>query len=319
MNSLQSSILRTLLYYDIFEYPLSSREVFEFLPTNSVTYEEVQDELERLVQQGVLSVSQGLYAIGGKSGLLGPRRKEKELYARKLWRVARFVSQLIRRFPFVRGVFVSGDLSKNVADKDSDIDFFLITENRRLWICRAFLVLFKKIFLLNQRKFFCINHYITRDHLEVEEKNIYTACEIAHLKAAHCDGLYIQFLETNRWIKDFYPNLVFHENGWKKDEEAKSILRQLLELPFRGRWADRLDQALMNFMVKVWRRRYPELTPEERDKMFRCRPYESRAQGGNFEKRILEAYALRLKNFGIPRVPSDIQDGSLEEAPYEAS
>lgn len=75
----------------------------------------------------------------------------------------------------------------------------------------------------------------------------------------------------------------------------------------------------MNIMLKVWRRRYPQLTPEERDKMFRCRPYESRAHGGNFEEKILKAYAARLKDYGILDLEPDIERNSTDPMAYEIS
>ena len=79
-----------------------------------------------------------------------------------------------------------------------------------------------------------------------------------------------------------------------------SAIRTLLEMPFRGKWADGLDRRLMEFMRKVWKRRYPELTNKERDTIFRCRPYESRAHAGNFEEKVHAAYEHRLRKFGIP-------------------
>ena len=88
----------------------------------------------------------------------------------------------IKRFPFVRAVFLSGELSKNISSDDGDIDFMIVTEKNRLWICRTLLTFFKKIFLFNQKKYLCINYFVDEEHLHLPKKNIFTATEIAHVK-----------------------------------------------------------------------------------------------------------------------------------------
>ena len=45
---LKVHVLKTLLYYDIFNYPLKSEEVFQFLGTNSITEDDVRTTLDAL-------------------------------------------------------------------------------------------------------------------------------------------------------------------------------------------------------------------------------------------------------------------------------
>ena len=304
MRPLRTSILRTLLYYDIFDHPLTNSEILTFLPTNSVSAGDVEVALNALVREGSVRVSDGFYFIRENGRALSCERIEKQARAARLWKIARVVTNLIKQFPFVRAVMVSGDLSKNVASEDSDIDFFIITKSRRLWICRTLLVLFKKIFLLNSKKYFCINYYISVDQLEVKERNIYIATEIAHLKSTYNEDLHHFFLEANCWIKEYFPNLEWTRNGSSLNGSHFRLLQSLLELPFRAKWADRIDERLMETMKKIWKIRYPKLTNEQRDRMFRCRASESRAHGGNFEEKILTAYAGRLEQWGLVEDPT---------------
>ena len=309
MSSLQNLILQPLLYYDIFDHPLTVVEILKFLPANTVSLSDIQVALAEMILEGKVEQSQGFYSLAGKTTGLSQQRLQKQQYARKLWMVARVVTHVLKRFPFVRAVIISGDLSKNVADKNSDIDFFVITENRRLWICRGMLTLFKKVFLLNSKKFFCINYYVSVEHMEVQERNIYTATEIAHLQPTYNEDLFYKFEEANSWVRDFFPNFRLQRNGHHRRNGNSSLLRSVLEIPFRGRWADRLDTRLMVFMKEVWKERYPLLSEEQRDKMFRCRPYESRAHGGNFEEKVLTAYAERLRSCGISQIEIDSSGG----------
>ena len=90
---------------------------------------------------------------------------------------------------------ISGSLSKGYYDDDGDIDFFIITSPKRLWIARTFLILYKKIFLLNSRKYFCVNYFISSNALEIEEKNIFTATELTTLLPMFGNGSFHKFYE----------------------------------------------------------------------------------------------------------------------------
>ena len=120
-----------------------------------------------------------------------------KLSAVKFWKIAQFMAHIIKRFPFVRGIFISGSLAKWNVSTQTDIDFFIITKRGRLWLTRSALIAFKKFFLLNSKKFFCLNYFITDDHLEIEDRNIFTAIEIASVKPIFNLELYLKFLEAN--------------------------------------------------------------------------------------------------------------------------
>ena len=80
------------------------------------------------------------------------------------------MTKFISKFPYVRAILLSGSISKGYMDKDSDVDYFIITQPNRLWVTRLLLMLFKKIFLFNSRKVFCINYFVDSEKLEIEEK-----------------------------------------------------------------------------------------------------------------------------------------------------
>ncbi len=50
------------------------------------------------------------------------RREKGNTKAAEMIAIARKVGDLLIRFPYVRGIAISGSLSKNFADDDSDID-----------------------------------------------------------------------------------------------------------------------------------------------------------------------------------------------------
>lgn len=299
MKPLQAQILRTLLYYDIWQYPLTARELYTFLPANPMTFDEFEMKLRADGPGNHVLVEQEHYFVRGRPPDIVDQRKRRERHARLLWHAAHVSMQIIKRFPFVRGICVSGDLSKNATTRESDVDFFIITEPNRLWITRTLLILFKKTFLFNSKKFFCLNYFVTFDHLTLDERNIYAATEVAHLKPLYNSRLFTEYLGANKWITDFFPNFDLRHLSFQKTNNRQSLVQKTLEFAFLLLPVDRLDDYLLRKMKGVWASRYPEYDETTRNRIFRCTKCESRAYGGNFEDKVLAIYEQKMRDFGV--------------------
>jgi len=295
VSLLNSDIVRTLLYYEIFDHPLTAHELFHLLPRNSISKSALNEALDSMSRAGILRSEKGFYSLSsGGSDLSGLRLRRAALARRRLW-IAKAMSHVIKRFPFVRAIFISGDLSKGVASPESDIDYVIVTEPGRLWICRSLLVAFKKVFLLNSKKYFCLNYYVDTLHLGLDEHNYYTATEIAHLMPLFNAGLYLQYMNANAWIRSFFPNYrIFAVHGVTLSDR-KSFLQHALELPFRGKWAARLERSLLEFMKRTWKSRYPHYDDATRERIFRSSASESRAYVGNFSDKVMGIYRKKLE------------------------
>ncbi|MDG2109914.1 MAG: hypothetical protein P8J76_02610, partial [Schleiferiaceae bacterium] len=104
-------------------------------------------------------------------------------------------------------VYLSGSLSKSgVQSKDDDLDFFILTASNRVWTAKFFLIAFKKTFLFNSEKYFCINLLMDENQLSLTKRNRYTATEVVSLVSLkNVQGLE-QFLAANHWVKEYFPN-----------------------------------------------------------------------------------------------------------------
>jgi len=171
ITSLRRDIIRTLAYYDIFSYPLTATEVYHNLRDNHTSLEEVQEELEKLSANQVLHRKREFYLLNNNDTYI-KRREKGNVLAKKRLKTAQSVSGFISRFPFIRGILLSGSISKGFMEEDSDIDYFVITHPNRVWFSRLMLMLFKKIFLFNSKKIFCINYFVDSENLEIQEKNV---------------------------------------------------------------------------------------------------------------------------------------------------
>ena len=140
-----SSILEALAYFDVFDFPLSYEEVYSYSKVKSK--ELFENELKQLLEDGTIYEINNFYSLSpDKSN--AEKRKQGEKRAKSYTSQALKKSKLIAKFPYVRGVFISGSLSKGVMAEDGDIDYFIITQPNRLWIARTLLILYKKIILL---------------------------------------------------------------------------------------------------------------------------------------------------------------------------
>ena len=299
ISPLYAPIVRVLGYYDLFEYPLRPEEIGLFLPAENVPSRDLADALAELAAEGRIGLEKGFYFLPHRDTSIVERRLRMEERGAHMWRIARRVASLMRFTPFVRGVFISGQLCRYIADEKSDIDYFIVTAPRRLWIVRAFFVLIRRTLLFNSRKYFCTNYYITTDNLAIRERNPYVACEVASLKPIYNRDLFDRFIEENAWIEEFYPNFAIERVEIRDGVEGGEGIRGLLERFFPGRLADRFDERLMRITRDFWRRKFPHLDPRAYDVSFRTRRDESRAHPNDQAPKVLERYRASLRNYGI--------------------
>jgi uncharacterized protein YktA (UPF0223 family) len=293
---LSKSILRTLLYFDIFKYPLTAEEVFYRLQTNHVTADDVKEELKRMSKQSQVYSFDKFYSIQNNSSLES-RRKQGNLLAQKYLKLAESKARLIASFPFVRAVMASGSLSKEYMDEKSDLDFFIITKPKRLWIARTLLVIYKRLFLSGSHKFFCVNYFVDEDHLEIEEKNLFTATELATLMPLYGKEYYSRLIEANRWVKNFLPNFkprCTEQIPTCEISSTKKFLESLLNF-FGG---GLLEKVFMNLTGSRWKKIYrSKYEKKDFDIAFKTKSHASKNHPNFFQKKITELYQERLTAF----------------------
>jgi hypothetical protein len=256
----QKAIIRTLLYFDIFGHALNKSELFSLISVNP-GQEDYDISLSDLIRMNLVGNESGHFFLtdGGSSV---PARIAKLDRSRRSHRISRLISSLIYLHPFVRGVLVSGSLSKSASSKKDDIDFFIITEPGRLWLCRTLLMLFKKIFLLNSKKYFCLNYFVDTEALEIPEKNIFTATEIAYLIPHRNIETCEKFFSSNKWIFSFFPNLTVDLASCRPCR--KYFLKKIFERLFSGKLGDRLD----SYFMEIYRQRAIKRFGPEQDEQF---------------------------------------------------
>jgi len=292
---LADSIVKALLYSDIFDYPLTAGEIFQRLSTNHVELADVEVALARLQASAVVYQKDNFFSLRNESQLFH-RRLEGNALAKQMMPKARQRARLISQFPFVRAVLISGSLSKDFANKESDVDFFIVTKEGRLWTTRMLLVIYQKIVLLNSRKYFCLNYFVDERHLVIEEQNTFSATELATLIPVYGYRTYQRLMEANLWTRNFLPNHRPHasnENNW-----TDGRLKKAMEYIFSGSLFDGLESAFRRLTFLHWQRRYRKnYPPAQFEVAFKALPHVAKSHPSFFQQKVLDAYHRKIADY----------------------
>lgn len=286
----ERAVLCTLLYFEFFSYPLTAEEVWMFSGIKE-NLSSIEQKLADLSAQGRIFQFEQFYQTINDASWESARR-DFNRRADQFLPIARRMARLIGAFPFVRSVYVSGSLSKHSMRPDSDIDFFLITAPGRLWLSRTLLVLFKKILLFNSHKYFCVNYFIDTEHLTIEERNLFTATEMVTLLPMYDTGLHATFVESNQWAWERFPNFTARK---PVQPSPNRIFKRGLEWLLSGRLGAWLDVRAMALTVGYWRRKFGHFDSDTFEVALKSRRYVSKHHPLYFQKRVLDAYAQRIK------------------------
>ncbi|WP_183564825.1 nucleotidyltransferase domain-containing protein [Mucilaginibacter sp. SP1R1] len=254
---MKKNILATLAYFDVFNYPLTREEICLFLPAR---YEPAQfdEAMACLVSSRLIYRFDKFYALKNDLYLIR-RRNEGNRKAFEMIKTARKVGDILIKFPYVRGIAISGSLSKNYADDESDIDLFIITAPNRLWIARTLMHFLKKLtFLVNREHYFCMNYYIDEQQLEIAEKNVYTATEVVTLIPIQGDTTFADFFTANAWTRNYLPNHIMRMST------AKSIGKVFFKGAVEWLLNNRLGNALDDHLMKITAGRWNQKTRQKR-------------------------------------------------------
>lgn len=281
----QAAIIKTCLYYSFFNYPLKIEEIKSGVSL-SINSEQFNDALNQLIATHKITQIEDYYGVYITAAQI-EKRLEEELRFEVIQNKIRRSTKIISRFPFVRGIGISGSVSKGLVKADGDVDFFIICKNDRLWLCRSLLVLNKKLLRLNSRKYFCINYFIGDKSLLIPDQNIFVATELESLVPVYGETFVESLKQKNQWSKNYLPN-------YRSDIQLPKIalhnhrLKRFCESLFNGKIGERIDHRLRRHTLKRWQKKFPDFTQEQFDLAMRSDRNVSKHHPSNFQLKILD-------------------------------
>jgi hypothetical protein len=242
IHDVADAILHTLIYADLFDYPLRSEEIHRYLTGYPAPLAVVKEHLH---QDGRLGEHLGsavpFWFLTGREDLVGLRR-EREAFSLVLWEKAERYGRLLAAIPFVRMVSITGSLAmNNVSSPHDDIDLLIVATKNRVWLARGLTILIVHL----ARRFgleLCPNYVIAEHHLELAGPSLYAAHELAQLIPVSGLDVYCRLLESNAWLTDFLPNASPRQAAVRETGTAVRLGQQVLEAALSGRLGDAVER-----------------------------------------------------------------------------
>ncbi|WP_157630049.1 hypothetical protein [Thermonema rossianum] len=243
-----STLYQWVLYFHHFRHPLSLREIQTLARSLNLP----ADSYKTLLANGLCELRHGHIALTGETAIIKERLRT---YRRtRLYRcIAICWSFVLKQLPFVKAVFVSGSLSKNHVKAGGDIDFFVITKRKRLWVVYFLFRVLKTICWGGRSRFFCYNYLLDEDHLQLPACNEYIAMEVWSLVPMYDPfGMYGRLWEANPALKAYLLPPPVNKPFFK----SRSRLQQLFEWLLPAKAMQTFNDYWFRLIYKRWQKKY---------------------------------------------------------------
>ncbi|NQU35677.1 MAG: hypothetical protein HQ521_20815 [Bacteroidetes bacterium] len=302
ISAIQEQIDSTLRYFELFKYPLLPVEIHRFMNFKCSLDEVVSQLLMMKQNESVYYSNEGFYSRKDEPSWSIERKRGNNRAINLLYMSSRFV-RVIKSFPFIVSIAISGSLSKYYADEDADIDYFIITKTNRLWIARTLLHLYKKLtFITGHEHYYCMNYFIDESALEIDQKNVYSAIETVTLLPVYNKELIIKLKRQNSWLSDYLPNETNEQDLRFLLSHGKENIKTFFEFCINALGADKLNSFFMRVTDRKWRAKWRKKSypMENYDQAFCTTLHISKNHPDNYQANVLDA----LKNKSQLMTPS---------------
>ncbi len=297
LNLLEKSVLATIAYYNVVDYPLTGFEVFKYLinpsyitaisdidenskiePIKEIKFIDILRILESDNLKNYICKKNGFYYLLNKQILQNTKRNlyqiriKRQKISDEKWKQTTKIIKWLQIIPYVRMVLINGSMAMHNAGEESDIDLLIVAKNKRIWTTRFSITLFFQI--IGKRRYgtkiknrFCLNHYITDIFLKSSLLNLYVAHLYAHLVPVLEieKGIYGRFQFENRWIGNYlcFYNVEKLDNQKKiKNSKIMKICRNFQEIILNTFLGDILEK-IFGFFQKYLIKNHPLINRED--------------------------------------------------------
>lgn len=226
---LNRAILQTLIYHDIFDYCLTLKQLTQYLLVSS----EIDQSLSRKGRSknsGVGRISNtsivvaaktigayrnGYFCLKGREDII-QKRLDMQADNRGKKEFAQKIAHYLSYVPTVLFIGISGAVAMENAEKNDDIDLFIITGKNTMWTTRLLVTVLLDMKGLRRKRSskelankICLNFFVDETALAFpkEKQDIYIAHEIVQVvPLINKVNTYERLLFLNKWILQYMPN-----------------------------------------------------------------------------------------------------------------
>lgn len=242
---IRDAVVRTLAYSDLFDHPLTAREVHRYLLWVTARPEEVAAALEAAPG---LTCRDGYHMLAGREHLVTVRRRRASVAA-DLWPHAERWGRILAALPFVRMVAVTGALAVDSVERGADVDYLIVARGGRVWLCRALVTAVARAAALSGVRL-CPNYVLSEAALPLADRTLYVARELLQMVPLAGQETLARMRAANAWSEEFLPNASAPWPVRLPVRPTGSRVATLTEHALNGRIGDRLEAGALRWQTR---------------------------------------------------------------------
>lgn len=270
---LEQKILKTVCYFDLFNFPLTSWELYKNLYTaENEKIEDIFRASQNLLKIKALEFNQGFYFLPHRQETIISRKKHY-LLAQVKMKIALRYARLLKNLPFVQAIFICNSLAYQNSKQNGDIDFAIIVKQNRIWTCRFFCaglmaLLHRRPTQQTQKNRICLSFFISESNLNLQKiaypEDIHFTYWLKQFLPIYDRRDYIQQLaKANPWVDKILPNYTSTITNERWMIKNNFRVCYLLEKLFQTRLGGFFENYLKKFQLKIMPARLQELSQTE--------------------------------------------------------
>lgn len=216
-SQIEKSIIQTLTWFEIFEYPLALIELHKFLYqfSDKISLSELEQFLDN---SSIVKSSQGFYFLSTNTDIVEKRIAQDKIAQQKI----KLAFESAQKIFWIPGVEMIALCNNWYFKEESDIDFFIITSPGRIWLTRFFVTVW--LHILGRRRHgekikdrVCLSFYISSNRNNLwttrllPEDPYFDFWTAMLMPIFDRNRAYQNFLHDNKWLKNKFKNFYGNE------------------------------------------------------------------------------------------------------------
>lgn len=210
--SLEQAVKTVVARFDIFDFPLTAFEIWQFCPITT-SYQEVEKCLATSTR---IETHNGFFFMPGRVEIIATRQNRYRDSYQKI-RTAKKLIGLFSWLPFIRSIMLANIIGPNNVKAQSDIDLFIVTKKNRVWMIKGiasfiFAVLNLRPTKKKSKNTVCLSYLVDETALDLSNglfnnNDWYFGYWLSGLVPLYgSPDIYEELLEKNPWLKTMLPN-----------------------------------------------------------------------------------------------------------------
>lgn len=249
-GSLEDAIVKTVAFFDVFDYPLTVDEVSERL----LGFEASREDIQHTVQKSERILFIDGYVVFPQRERIVALRLQNVSQDLALWKRVKKYEWIFRCVPFLHGVYVCNRLAISQGIEESDIDLFVVADTGRMFFVRTMLLVIFQIFGARRHGDkipgrFCLSFFVDMSAADLSPlllgSDIYFAYWFLLLKPLY--GIF-DIAKMNTWIEEYFSKNILPSSS-DVNFSRPNFFGDFLQWIFGGKFGNFIERRLMSWQL----------------------------------------------------------------------